>query len=343
MYRCHMRMRTFNLGLISKYRAELMGIATILIIICHMPAHGVAMPSWLESIIVHGGSGCDMFLFLSGMGIYRSYDSRKINCPNAFIKWLSRRYLRIFVPYLLIALPCLTIEAFNNHLTVWQFLLQLSTMSFWIDGKGLWFLALLLILYLITPILHVLVENQKRWFFILLILATWATGSIVGLQGPAAHIQFGLCRIPCYLIGFMSAKEIFECKKVKMSFILLPIFLGLVVCAVLNKATCFRISYFWIEGLFLLLVFAFLLEKLSQLTKLMAFCKFMGSISLESYCTNVLLLSYFHGLPFVIMGVNLNPGNWTYYILGTIVCLIVSYIVNRFSKWILAYGTQKNK
>ena len=57
----------FNLDLVSKYRTELMGVATILIILCHMPAHGVAMPSILKTIIAHGGTGCDIFLLLSGL------------------------------------------------------------------------------------------------------------------------------------------------------------------------------------------------------------------------------------------------------------------------------------
>lgn len=67
----------FNLGIFSKYRTELMGVATGLIILCHMPAHGVAMPGPLTMLLSHGGAGCDMFLFLSGLGMYCSLTSRR--------------------------------------------------------------------------------------------------------------------------------------------------------------------------------------------------------------------------------------------------------------------------
>ena len=309
-----------------------MGIAAILIIICHMPAHDVAMPSLIRSIVVHGGAGCDMFLFLSGLGMYHSFNRRETS-DRGILRWLSRRYIRILVPYFIIAIPCLAIDAFNSQTTVWQFLLQLSTISFWINGKGLWFIALLLFLYLITPVLDVVIKHHKHWFLIL-ILITWGIGSIQGLQGSATHIQFGICRIPSYLIGYMLAKEILSSKKISWGSVLIPIVLGLVVAAIINKVTSFQISYFWLEGLFLLLLFALVIDRFYSY-RFMELLRFMGGISLESYCTNVLLLSRFRGLPYVFGNINLNPGNWTFYVLGTICCLLVSVLVNRASKKII--------
>lgn len=29
---------------------------------------------------------------------------------------------------------------------------------------------------------------------------------------------------------------------------------------------------------------------------------------------------------------NLNPGNWTFYIVGSIICIAISYVVNKYSK-----------
>ena len=54
-----------------------MGIATLLIIACHAPVYGVAMPQWMNVILGSGGFGVDIFLFLSGMGIYNSYMKNK--------------------------------------------------------------------------------------------------------------------------------------------------------------------------------------------------------------------------------------------------------------------------
>ena len=47
----------FQLGLLSKWRSELMGLAAIFIIVCHMPAHGVQMPHVISKLIQYGGLG----------------------------------------------------------------------------------------------------------------------------------------------------------------------------------------------------------------------------------------------------------------------------------------------
>lgn len=66
------RFYQLNLGNLSLYRSELMGIATMLIIVCHAPAYGVEIPAWLSRVLSSGGFGVDIFLFLSGMGMYHS-------------------------------------------------------------------------------------------------------------------------------------------------------------------------------------------------------------------------------------------------------------------------------
>lgn len=40
----------FNVQNISKYRGQLMGIATLLVIFGHSVGNGVAMPRWMESL-----------------------------------------------------------------------------------------------------------------------------------------------------------------------------------------------------------------------------------------------------------------------------------------------------
>ena len=329
-----MSTKTFNLGLISKYRAELMGIATILIIICHMPAHGVVMPSVVKSIVVHGGSGCDIFLFLSGLGMYRSLNNDR-SIRVGYLKWLLKRFSRIFIPYLIIVFPFYIKEAINNHWSLWLFLVRISSFSFWIDGKGLWFVALILVLYLITPILDVLVSKKMRWLIFVLAILAWGVGSLPELQGPASHIQFGVCRMPGYLLGFAIAKEILCEKTINFYLLSLPLLCCLIVCAILNKATNFQISYFWLEGLVLLLLFTLLLERFCSSCKTTNILTFLGSISLESYCTNIMLLPCFHLFPWELCGININPGNWTYYLVGTASCLTVSFIINKLSKWII--------
>ena len=62
----------YNVKQISEYRTQLMGIATILIFIVHAPDNGVMMPNALKTICALGSLGVDLFLLLSGFGLWYS-------------------------------------------------------------------------------------------------------------------------------------------------------------------------------------------------------------------------------------------------------------------------------
>lgn len=61
----------FQLRKISKYRTELMGMSAILILVCHSVAY-IEMPRILQYVLSFGNIGVDLFLFLSGMGMWFS-------------------------------------------------------------------------------------------------------------------------------------------------------------------------------------------------------------------------------------------------------------------------------
>ena len=62
-------------SLISKYRAPAMGIAILFVMFCHLDVaqknHNVPVSS-LASILQTGSMGVDIFLFVSGFGLYYS-------------------------------------------------------------------------------------------------------------------------------------------------------------------------------------------------------------------------------------------------------------------------------
>lgn len=66
-----------DLSKVSLYRTQLMGIAAILIVLCHASLYGVQMCSVLSTILNIGNIGVDVFLFLSGMGCYYSLNKPK--------------------------------------------------------------------------------------------------------------------------------------------------------------------------------------------------------------------------------------------------------------------------
>lgn len=326
----------FDISLLSKYRKELMGFATLLIILCHMPAHGVVMPAPIASFLQYGGLGCDIFLFLSGMGMWYSLKKVDNNRVGGAFPWLLKRYIRILVPYLIFAVPCFGIYAIQDDWTLRAYLWRLSTLSFWTDHWGLWFVSLILVLYLITPLLEKLLDGKNKWILlIILLIIISVAGSYPVLGGIWKNIQFALCRVPCYLIGFTLAEDIKKGLTINLAMIFALLLCVLMFFIALRVLANVSISLFWLEGMILLVVVTLVITTLKEYKWIMATCAFLGSISLESYCTNVFALQFFKYVKWQIGNINLNPGNWAYYIVGTICCLAISVIINRMSKKIV--------
>ena len=100
---------SFNLGLISKCRAALMGMATIGILMCHAPSNGVSLPFHLNSILALGQMGVMIFFLVSGLGLY--YSTRRMEySAGGIAAWYRKRLVRLFVPYLIIYAPALYIS-----------------------------------------------------------------------------------------------------------------------------------------------------------------------------------------------------------------------------------------
>ena len=74
----------FSVQDISKYRTYLMGVATLLVIFGHSAGNGVIMPKWLESLCGLASVGVDIFLFVSGLGLW--YSLKKLN-DKSLLRW----------------------------------------------------------------------------------------------------------------------------------------------------------------------------------------------------------------------------------------------------------------
>lgn len=319
---------SFNLGLFSQYRSELMGIATLLIIICHMPAFGVQMPQWMSKIIGSGGFGVDIFLFLSGMGIYNSYLYNNQN-GHSLLYWFFKRYTRIIIPLALIILPiwiCFSNEPYNDTSAI---LMELCGLGALFGRSPLWFISCILILYALTPLFtFVLCGKRKMQWFILLSLIFF----MIAYMPPRVSIwHFMMNRWPSYLLGFTLAQNIKEQKTGSLwLFVFIPL-LAYILLYNLNHTFSTHFSLFGLQGISVMTICVTIINKYGHIN---VFLSFIGSISLESYITNEYVLRALSGYSWTINGTDINPGNWTFYIVGSIICIALSYIINKYSKLI---------
>lgn len=301
----------FNMGALSRYRSELMGLATIMILICHASAYGVRWPYNLNKLFVLGNLGVEIFFLVSGIGMSYSLSKISIN----LLDWYKKRLIRVFIPYIIIAFPWYGIKCVLNHDSLLDFLCNISTMNYWIYHKGAWFIAILLPLYLITPILIKLFYSKYGLTTVIGCIAFSSCCSLIPASGIEGNILWAVHRLPCYFIGLYIAK--YTRQERSISFGKICIFaVGLMI---LLRSIDLSIGWQWPLVLILVPVFCSLLDKYHNISP---FYNFFGIISLESYVLNICL------------GDMIPSFEWDYngyirYVLILLIGLCLSYGINR--------------
>ena len=154
------KIKDIELANISRFRGELMGAAMLFIILFH-----VALPreDAFFGLRRMGNVGVDMFLFLSGIGLWFSW-MKNPSAKHFFI----RRYLRIYPTWLIIA--CLFyIPSFQGGSTWnWIYLFGEITINwgFWLhDELNFWYIPATMMLYLFAPAYMELIKRHPiyRW------------------------------------------------------------------------------------------------------------------------------------------------------------------------------------
>lgn len=321
-----------NLGLFSKYRKELMGLATIFIIMCHSPIYGVVMPFYVQKILGNLGLGVDIFLFLSGMGMYNSYNANKSK-NKTIIYWFYKRYIRIVIPLIIISIPIFLYNTSSNpQKSLNLYIIELSGFGSLFGYSPLWFIGCILVLYILTPLLNSVLNHQYKWIYVVLISLSCF---IYAYTPPYNEIwHFMIQRWPIYILGFALAKDIKNNKSLSITYIIIIPSLLYIFLFFLNHKLNMHFSLFNIQGLVMISISALIIEYLNN-NKLNKLLSFMGIISLESYITNEYLLRTLSTFSWTINGHNINPGNWTFYFGGTAICIVISYLANLLSKKII--------
>lgn len=156
-----------ELNLFSEYRNSLMGIAIFLVLLCHARMNGVELPEIFLNLFSLGNWGVDVFLFLSGLGMYYSLN---INKSLSLKKWYIRRLKRVLIPYLIIETPYWLWYTVSHNLGVSDFVYYISMLSYWKEHVGLWFLALLIPLYALVPLMFRIFNLRFRFLYLILLI-----------------------------------------------------------------------------------------------------------------------------------------------------------------------------
>ncbi|MCQ2155611.1 MAG: acyltransferase [Bacteroidales bacterium] len=326
----------FRLSTISDYRTPLMGIAALMIILCHSVQYGVVMNDFLSSLLIWGNSGVDIFLFLSGFGCFYS-----LSGSDHLLKWYKRRYTRIFVPYIILYLFYLIFDlAVIGDLDWKSWIGHFLTIRFWTHHQGDWFIALLIPLYLVTPLIYKAVNNRHgsaTSLIICLAILVLTSLDISNLSGMghdiAYNTQWAFMRTVSFILGMMSARYAKMDKSIN-PLIVIPlfaaIFIGMHFC-------CHSVFNGWCITVPAVIICCLLCQWCTQKhTRLYTALSFMGTISLESYLTNVGIKKR---MPILLSNLDSSSGvlygHYVEYLFVIAVGLILSWTVHKSAAFIL--------
>lgn len=121
-----------------------MGVAMIWVVLYHYQLKGI--PSIITG---HGFTGVDLFMFVSGIGLYTSMSRN--NDTQSFYK---KRLLRIFPLYLILGL---SYELLKGNFSLSSYALSYSTLAFWTNGDNNdfgWFIPGIIAVYIAFPFLY---------------------------------------------------------------------------------------------------------------------------------------------------------------------------------------------
>lgn len=214
-----MKQNTYNFNQISRIRGVLFGISTILIVVFHSvglkDASSFAVTNYIVNFFLYYGNiGVDIFLMLSGVGLYYSYSKDEATKP-----FYKRRAVRILPALMVVAIIYNTLLLLLHKISLKYFLASITMTSFLIYGqREFWFFSLIILLYaLYPPLYHVLKKHGVKGLVAICMLLS-AGMIILKLYFPILfnRYEIALTRIFSFLIGAWLGKYIKNNKTVRL-------------------------------------------------------------------------------------------------------------------------------
>lgn len=293
---------------LSKYKGEIYGISILWIMLFHASvlnlnySFGISFLKPLDLLIGFGNMGVEIFLFCSGVFLYFSYYTNP--SPLEFIK---KRLSRLFWPVVIISgLYWVYVYLIEKH-DLALFLGKLTMLDFWFSGdQQIWFVAFILVCYLIYPYIYSYLLESKFLNSILRLVLLLAMTALLTLVIRAnypdiySNIEIGLTRFPVFFIGCYVGKLVYDKKTLPWYSYIICLALVVFAIAVLELNVLSGVWQRWfymVGGIPLTFVIVWILNFL-KCKPLNKFFAFFGTISLNLYVSHIMLIRVYRMTPF---------------------------------------------
>lgn len=189
---------------VSAHRSVLYGFAALWILFHHTPLafSGRGLSRVLGWIQHHGSCGVDMFLLLTGFGLYRS-----LNRDPRVGAFYLRRLERVALPASVATAIYLGLVRSSSTLV---YVCSMLIFPFWLGVPGYWYVAFILVMYLIYPLIYRLQRSRPGMLWVLFVMAVafaWLGDRYVGVDQLSTR-ELGVLRIPIFLLGCILAPRV---------------------------------------------------------------------------------------------------------------------------------------
>lgn len=296
----------FHLGWISRCRAELFGLAILSIMVFHfsedyataleagrVPAEGLKTLLVMLYYKYIGSIGVDVFVFLSGMGLYFSYSKNEDT-----VSFYKRRFRRLLPTYLIVGGIYWTVkDLVLTDLGAGRILPDLIFLTFFTKNvKTIWFIGFILMMYLIFPLVYRAVKKHPAAGLIGVWLAYAVFILAFRLRAPEifSHVEIAFRRIPIFALGAAMGHGIRSDRTVS-DMLMGPLTVLMLVTDIFaiqffSETPIFLLICRYLNGFFamgLILASCRILVWLDGCSRFRAFLRWFGAISLELYLTHV--------------------------------------------------------
>ena len=325
-----MKIKDIELANISRYRGELMGAAMLFIILFH-----VALPreNAFFGLRRMGNVGVDMFLFLSGIGLWFSW-MKNPSAKHFFI----RRYLRIYPAWLIIACLYYIPQFRGGDLEAWINLIGEITINwnFWrYDELTFWYIPATMMLYLFAPAYMELIKRHPiyKWLPVVMIMWCILVQYVTPIHQAVGHLEIFWSRVPIFFIGInmgemVRQKQTLDGASIWMIWLM---FLMTLLASIFLEQEKHGMFPLFLERMLyipLTITSILLLNRIFRRTPGWFNRSFMlvGALSLECYLIHIHFVLHYiepHHL-----------GYWPTFILCIAITLPLSWILSKIAEWI---------
>lgn len=357
-----------KLSLISKYRTHIMGFAILWIMWFHSPYIGKSeVWHFIHNI---GFYGVDMFLLVSGLGLY--FSMRKSKSIGEFY---LKRAIRILPAYLIVTICWYTL--YKPEISFSDKLLSILGINYFRGNVAVsprpeyfdWFLPTLFVLYLLTPLYDKLFQKASvKWKFTLLCMTISPLLCIIFYHTGQQVLYGSTVRIAIFLVGYWIGWFLYEKKEESKGswMVHLPLLFCGIALVYYIQTYITNPTVFWGLNCYPALLVApalcaflgagfYLLEKYLKIVGKIIMLPFYicGRYSLEIYLFHQRLMEIANGdkgvgiRNFLSANLHINAFSGTYYFLIAIVSIILAAALHELialvTRWIKKGSKQKKE